>query len=242
MAGILKSKNMSEFNEVTRPIEKPIASMIDLRSINARNEIASQEIAVFSEQLGHGLWKNMLDNTQVDGVERGIFISTDKKGQIFTSKIYSGKGEKKTEGIVSENNRPSFDMNPISRNFTQLLNPTTMFHKDIVIVHTHPDNYPTFSGHDICAYLQTEGPAKDTNAFVMINHLGAHLLLGPHREAPDLDKIEKKYQEIKAKEITDIEKIKEMASLSKEYGITYYFQPNIEINSPYLSFKRGTDL
>lgn len=233
---------MLESQEIPTPVEKPIPPILDLRNMDAFDKsIFRPEILIPSEQLAASQWKTLSGETNKDGVERGLFISADKKGNLHFSKIYKGTAEKNIDGKVSEDNRPSFDMSPISRDFTRLLHPSELLQKDRVIVHTHPEGYPTFSGHDICAYSQKDGPAKDTNGFVMINNLGIHLLIGSHTDA-DLTILEKKYQGIKLEKIEDIQKIKKMAELAKEFEIGYYFHPGIEESTPHVLFKKAIDL
>ncbi len=161
------------------PTRRPIDSL----STMYREGYYGGALRVHSQSIGASQWKNLVDQTQADGVERGIVISTNK-GSILTSRIYMGSGtEEIFDGAEMRKRGGSFTP-PNLPHGIRSLNPST---KDIVVVHSHvmppsSDHLPTtiLSDEDILNFIHSK-----YHALCAIDRGGAHLLVRTQKQLYD---------------------------------------------------------
>ncbi len=212
---------MTEFSDYINSQETQKANKVNLLNSFER-KVFPHSISVDSKLIGQEKWNKMLEETEKDGIERGIFISSDEKGRSYLSKIFKGTSEIIKNGEVVE--RPSFNLRAKEESIIDLFFSPISFlnQQDIVVVHTHPKKYLIFSEYDICAFAQSE-----YNALVMLNNLGVHLLIGQHSQL-NLDEVAEKYQELKNKNISDLSKVKEMGEYISKFNLGYYFSNDLK--------------
>lgn len=179
----------------------------------------SSTLRLEPEILAHNKWQEMLEETQKDGLERGLTVAFDGK-TLITGNVSQG-----TKNSVSADLFPRGIRSVFSRK-----------EKNIVSLHTHP--MPSELNH-----VQTMPVSdKDINAFidstfkamVTIDRGGVHMLTrNPYSGSTNLDeeskhKITEESLEIaREKENTAFSVMGEMAKKLKVLGIIYYYSPSL---------------
>lgn len=186
-----------------------------------------------ARSVGVSVWKSLIDQTQRDGIERGIVISA-KGDDILTSKIYKGSGpEEIFDGIETRKRGGSFTPPHFPHGF-QSLSPLI---KDMTVVHSHPmppalAHLPTtiLNDTDIRSFI-----ASKYHALCAVDRGGAHLLVRTQRpflnRTPSRDLVKNLIAEAMKsnKGIKDV--IVSVAQQLKQYGLAYLYSPLPDSNA-----------
>lgn len=174
------------------------------------------EIRMKGDQVGTGSWSNMLEMTTQDGKEKGLTVSKDLFGKIFTSAIAQGHEIRSGVHRVEPPALP-------------LLN------QGISYIHTHPPlekvnpNIPTtMMDDDDCSIFFKN---KAFPCSVMIDEGGVHLLLREKSIMPNRSNFP---ENATAKSIEEsnglaLDAMKRLANTLARFGIRYYFSPSREL-------------
>lgn len=188
-------------------------------------------INIDGHQIGTSKWEEMLSLTQNDRKERGVIVSSIL-GKTETGKIFEGVEEIK--GISASTTPPIFDS---FRKF--------FLEKRLALTHTHPmtdelNHLSTsiFTDADIQSFYQTT-----YNAVVAIDRGGAHLLLKtrkPYEEnIPPNNLVRKRFSEVENTTGLIKDAIRLVAEDLEQYGIAYYFCPDVSSAPGTRTFQRA---
>lgn len=197
------------------------ARRIDL--LDTEQSILPPEIIIPGAQIGATYWPGMISQTDKDGKERALVISSSA-GKLMTSRIFKGHAETK---ITHANIHPPFLPHGIKSLLPGI--------KDITYVHSHPkpaelDHIQTtiLSDGDIRAYYDSLYPAM-----VMIDKGGVHVLLrtfsaNEELELPDYNLDRAAFREAEKRNFIAVEVMQELAKIIYPYGLRYYYSPRFE--------------
>lgn len=213
--------------------QRPMRSQIDSLSTMYREGYYGGALRVDSQSIGASQWKNLVAQTQADGAERGIVISTNK-GSILTSGIYMGSGtEEVFDGTEMRKRGGSFTP-PNLPHGIKSLNPAI---KDIVIVHSH--YMPSSSGH-LPTMILSDGdilnfiPSK-YHALCAVDRGGAHLLVRTQKQffnrIPDGHMVKNLITETIKENggIKDV--IWKVSNRLQQFGLAYLYTSQLETDS-----------
>lgn len=205
----------SEFTEANN------GAVIDRNSLGQHEEWGVGEvISVDAELVAAEKWKEMLEATQTDYLERSLVVSSSGKDRkLITSKIFIGDRNSSGPGLFPQGWRSAFQVA-----------------KDIVHVHTHPkppelDHIQTtaFSDKDINWFMDDE----ESKASVMIDTGGVHMLarksnrFSLNKRSENIKIEEDALKKTKAGGNTSTDLIHEIALRLAPFGIRYYYSPDI---------------
>lgn len=201
----------TEFAEIQSSFQ-----VIDLVKRTHEKSTLPTELRIKGNQIGVGLWPNMLEMTTQDGKEKGLTVSKDLFGKIFTSEIAHGHE---------------------IRNGVHRVEPPALplLNHGISYIHTHPPlekvnpNIPTTMMDDNDCLIFFKNKAFPCS--VMIDEGGVHLLL---REKPIMPNRSDFPENATAQSIEEsnglvLDAMKRLANTLARFGIRYYFSPTKEL-------------
>ncbi len=201
--------------------EMALPTIVDLR--NKIEGIGHPSlIKVDSSLVATRLWGEMIDQTQGDGLERGVVVSVNRSGNTLTSGIFV---ENTQEDVLGRLYTPLLPHG--IRGFLSGTHSVTMVHTHFMPPEVDHIETSYFSGTDVGNFASSQ-----FNALVMLDRGGAHLLLKKEQaHSTPVNGIEivdtafaeaKKRGENRSRTVRKI-----MAERLLPYGMLYYYTPDI---------------
>ncbi len=205
--------HMPESTETLRPKTE----VLDLSGEISRDSL-KPEINIHGEDIGAGVWGEMVARTEQTGKEHGLTVWNGRKAKV--SDIIEGR-EAIIDPETTERISPAVKPSAVGDYFREFLR------KKIAYVHTHPlekDLKNRFSKTDIDTYIT--GRYK---AMVMLDDDGVHLLLGTDnkRGFTASEIAESSYKNVSEATQTSTEVRSAIAESLAPFGIKYYFSSDV---------------
>jgi hypothetical protein len=210
--------------------------LLDLRE-NIVDVALPPKIRVDARLFGAEKWEQMIADSQTDGKERGVFVSTDRKGTAHFSDV------RESEDSVNDVSVVSLSEGFAPHGFRSFI-PGRYRLEPFAFVHTHPlpsdlDNLPTsaLSTQDLASFS-----ASAVKVYIVLDRGGAHLLLKrnvPHQthaiNAKEIVDQAYKTAEHGTQSVAEVRRM--MGEQLAKLGYFYYFSSDIAVDDNILTLE-----